>query len=158
MIVSTPTVGSPLMRRLSAASDETIYRMQSGSPLTVTTTGDAGLLSSAQRPDRIGSGKIDNPTIAKWFDTSAFIQNSPGSYGNSGRNILTGPHNTQIDIVSRRFEWESQRIEFRAEAFNAFNVFRPNNPNTALTNTIFRRVPSPAQDARIMQFAFKYVF
>jgi hypothetical protein len=159
VIVSTPTIGSPLMRKVVGGWQlSAIYRMQSGQPLTVTTTGDRGLLSSAQRPDRIASGQLDNPTIAKWFDTSAFIQNSPGSYGNSGRNILTGPHNTQIDMsLSRRFEWESQRVEFRAEAFNAFNIFRPNNPNTALTNTNFGRITS-AQDARIMQFAFKYVF
>jgi hypothetical protein len=59
--------------------------------------------------------------------------------------------------LTRRFQWEGQRIEFRAEAFNAFNMFRPNNSNTALTNNKFGRITS-AQDARIMQFAFKYVF
>ncbi|MBI4475055.1 MAG: hypothetical protein HY646_20475, partial [Acidobacteria bacterium] len=95
---------------------------------------------------------------AKWFDTSAFIQNSPGSYGNSGRNILRGPKNITFDMgLTRRFEFENQRIEFRAEAFNALNMFRPNNPNTALTNTNFGRIIS-AQEGRIMQFAFKYVF
>ncbi len=159
VIVSTPNFGSPTMRKIVGGWQlSTIYRLQSGTPLTVTTTGDAGLLSSAQRPDRIASGAIDNPTIAKWFDTSAFIQNSPGSYGNSGRNILHGPKNVQLDMsLTRRFQWEGRRIEFRAEAFNAFNMFRPNNPNTALTNNNFGRITS-AQDARIMQFAMKYVF
>jgi len=159
VIVNTPSIGSPMMRKIVGGWQvSTIYRFQSGSPLTITTTGDAGLLSSNQRPDRIGSGKLDDPTIAKWFDTGAFIQNSPGSYGNSGRNILTGPNNITLDMnLTRRFEFENQRIEFRAEAFNAFNMFRPNNPNTALTNNNFGRITS-AQDARIMQFALKYIF
>mgnify|MGYP003337768708 CR=1 FL=1 len=51
----------------------------------------------------------------------------------------------------------TQRIEARAEAFNAFNWFRWGNPITALNNANFGRILS-ADDPRIMQFAVKYSF
>jgi hypothetical protein len=52
---------------------------------------------------------------------------------------------------------EAQRLEFRAEAFNLTNSFRPQNPNTALNNNTFGQIRT-ARDSRILQFALKFVF
>jgi hypothetical protein len=36
-------------------------------------------------------GQLDNPTIDRYFDTSAFVFPAQYTYGNAGRNILIGP-------------------------------------------------------------------
>jgi hypothetical protein len=158
-ILQSPYVGSGLMRQVIGGWQvSAIMRWLSGSHLTPATSGDKGLLSTTQRPDRIASGEIDNPTIAKWFDTSAFIQNSPGFYGNAGRNILNGPRSFTFDMgMTRRFKIEDKTLEFKMEAFNALNIFRPGNPQMNITNQYYGQIRS-ASDARIMQFALKFSF
>ena len=66
---------------------------------------------------------------------------------------------TGTDVaLSRTFQIrESNKIEFRAEAFNVTNAFRMNDPVTNLNSGTFGQVLS-AMDPRIMQFALKYVF
>ena len=60
--------------------------------------------------------------------------------------------------LSRAFRFqESQRLEFRVEAFNLTNSFRPQNPANSLTSGLFGQIRS-AYDPRILQFALKYVF
>ena len=69
-----------------------IDSFQTGSPFTpvmVTSLLNAG--SAVQWPNRIGSGKLSNPTPKAWFNTAAFVSPGAYNYGNSGRNILYGP-------------------------------------------------------------------
>jgi hypothetical protein len=91
---------------------------------------------------------------------AAFAQPALGTYGNSGRNSVLGPSSWGLDVaLSRTFAIrEAQRLEFRAEAFNLTNSTRFGNPgvNRNATNT-FGAINS-SQDARVMQFALKYVF
>jgi hypothetical protein len=94
--------------------------------------------SAGQWPNRLGPGKIDNPSIHAWFNTADFI--SPGNYtfGNSGRNILFGPGTHQMDLsMFKDFafnESRGHRLEFRAEAFNVLNTPEFNNPNASIGN------------------------
>jgi hypothetical protein len=82
-----------------------------------------------------------------------------GTIGNMGRNSIRGPGTWQFDAaLSRTFQLrETQKLEFRAEAFNITNGVRMDNPNTVLNTNTFGQVTS-AQDPRIMQFALKYFF
>jgi hypothetical protein len=52
---------------------------------------------------------------------------------------------------------EGQRLEFRAEAYNVTNSFRPGNPNNTVGNNTFGQIRTSG-DPRTMQFALKYVF
>ena len=52
---------------------------------------------------------------------------------------------------------ESQRMEFRAEAFNVTNSLIRGNPALSLNSNTFGQI-NTSRDARIMQFALKYVF
>jgi len=71
----------------------------------------------------------------------------------------------QFDMaVARTFHVrESQSVEFRVEAFNVLNSFRPGTQgggavvDTNLTSAQFGRILT-ALDPRIMQFALKYLF
>ncbi len=84
------------------------------------------------RPDRIGDGNFDSGAMRDRiksgqpiFDSSAFVQpeTGRGSYGNSARNILTGPGGESWNIVlAKNFQLkERARLQFRWEMFNAFN-------------------------------------
>jgi hypothetical protein len=76
-----------------------------------------------------------------------------------GRANISGPGTFQFDAaLSRIFQVrEKQRLELRVEAFNLTNTLRPNNLVTALNNSNFGQITT-AQDARVMQFALKYLF
>ena len=82
-----------------------------------------------------------------------------GTLGNIGYNLLRGPATWSFDVaLSRAFQIrEGQRMEFRAEAFNLTNSFRPQNPNSSLSNNTFGQIRN-SYDPRILQFALKYVF
>jgi hypothetical protein len=114
-----------------------IDTFQSGTPYTVTMqTNLLNIGSGTQWPNRIGSGATADQTINHWFDPTAFV--SPGQYvyGDSGRNILTGPDTIQFDLSAFKNFYlgreRSRRIQFRAEAFNALNRPQFNNPNAAI--------------------------
>jgi hypothetical protein len=94
------------------------------------------------------------------LNPAAFAQPALGTYGNMGPNAIEGPGYWQIDMaVSRIFQVrESQKLEFRAEAFNLANHFIPMDPNVTFSNAnTFGQILS-ARDARIMQFALRYAF
>jgi hypothetical protein len=116
-----------------------IETFSTGAPFTPVMV--SSLLNSGntvQWPNRIGSGKLTNPTIGAWFNTADFV--SPGNYvfGNSGRNILFGPGTMQFDLSAFKDfafnESGSRRLQFRAEAFNVLNTPQFNNPNAQIGN------------------------
>ena len=79
--------------------------------------------------------------------------------GNSGRNILDGPGNRNLDLsLAKRFAvTEKVRLQLRAEAFNATNTanfgFPGSNINGAGVGTI-----TSADEPRRLQFALKLIF
>ena len=111
------------------------------------------------RPDVVGDSHLANPTLAKYFNTAAFVQNQPGQFGNSGRNSIVGPNQFNIDFgLSRRITLrEAKAIEVRSEFFNVLNHPNFGNPSTTLTNARYGAITS-ASDPRILQFALKFAF
>ncbi|HEY2940888.1 MAG TPA: TonB-dependent receptor, partial [Vicinamibacteria bacterium] len=120
----------------------TIVSVHSGEPFTVTSGRDnnldgnnndrANLVGDPQLPDRPRS-----EAIQQWFNTAAFVPNAIGQDGNSGRNILDGPGYKNVDIaLFRDFTLKnSLRLQFRAEATNAFNLVNLSNPNSNLNSS-----------------------
>ena len=113
-----------------------------------------------QRPNRIGDGKLKDPTIAVWFDKTAFVVPPDFTFGNSGPGILRGDHQWNVDFsIFKRFSVTgSQALEFRAEAFNLLNSVYFNLPNSAIDTTAGGRVTSTSNVARQLQFGVKYIF
>ena len=113
---------------------------------------------SPQRPNLTGDPYGDK-SIKNYLNPKAFSKAAPGTLGNEGRGSIRGPGRFQFDVaLSRTFRFkESQKVEFRAEAFNLTNSFRMENPTTSFTSATFGQVTSAA-DPRIMQFALKYFF
>ncbi len=138
----------------------TIVSAQSGSFINVSTGVDNALTGqSNQRPNVIGNAIPPVQNVNQWLLASAFSSPLPGTYGNLGINQFVGPGILQFDVgVSRLFPVrERQRIEFRAEAFNALNRLNASNPTATLNSANFGKILSAA-DPRIMQVALKFVF
>jgi Carboxypeptidase regulatory-like domain len=133
-----------------------------GFPITVTDGSNPSLQASRspERPNRIGSGEVDNPTLDRWIDRSAFVSAPRGQFGNAGVGILRAPGFWNVDLsVSKRFMTVSRQFfMFRGEIFNVLN--RPNfGPPTAnIQSTAFGTITTTVGDARIVQLVAKYYF
>jgi hypothetical protein len=114
----------------------------------------------ARRPNRIGSGKVDNPTVDRWFDISAFAAPAPFTIGNSGRNILRGPGIKNWDLAVLKNTYFTERIyhQFRLELFNAWNTTQFSNPSTNVDPGSGGGRIFGARAPRIIQVAMKLYF
>jgi len=119
----------------------------------------------AGRPDRIGDGNLDSSSMRDniksgkpIFDSAAFVQpeNGRGFYGNSARDILTGPGAaTWNTVLAKNFALrERAKLQFRWELFNAFNRANFADPNTNITGGDFGLV-TRAGNMRKMLFALR---
>ena len=111
------------------------------------------------RPNVVGEWKISNSTPDRWFNTDAFVRNDRHTYGNAGRNILEAPGTIKFDLaLHKNFQaTEKMRVQFRAEAFNAFNHPIFDGPNHQVGNRNLG-VISNAAPGRVMQMGFKLIF
>jgi hypothetical protein len=144
-----------------------IYVFQTGLPFTVTDTaspsGIPGLLEDTDRPDEIASPNLPHPTIAEWFNTSAFKKQTPGTLGDEWRNQLHGPPQRRMDFsLFKEFPLhEALRLQFRAEVFNLSNTPNFTNPgfdiNTPSTFGVITGT-NPQATPREIQFALKLLF
>jgi hypothetical protein len=111
-------------------------------------------------PDPANVGEIENWTIDRYFDTSAFTVPAQFTIGNSGRNILRGPGiaNFDLSLIKNTTFAERYRLQFRWEMFNAFNTPQFLNPNNITdAGGPGGRILS-ARDPRLMQVALKLYF
>jgi hypothetical protein len=111
-------------------------------------------------PNRIGSGKLENPTVDLWFNTADFVAPPPNTYGDAGRGILYGPGHINFDAsLSKRFNVTGRtNAEFRWDVFNLFNHPGFGFPNSAIGNATAGRITTTVVDNRSMQFALKMNF
>jgi hypothetical protein len=138
-----------------------ILIFRSGVPFTVTMSRDvANTGVGGQRPNRTASGKLDNPTLDRWFDASAFVAAPNFTYGNSGQRILSPDIVRTIDFsIFKQFQVsENQRVQFRLEAFNLPNTPSFAAPNATLDANAVGRVNNTSTAPRQMQVALKYYF
>ena len=137
----------------------TIATMTTGRPFTVFL--QTGVNNGAPSwPDRIGSGKLDEPSVDLWFNPADFKAPSANTYGNSGRGILYAPGHINFDTsLSKRFSLGGQsNVEFRWDAFNLFNHPGFGFPNANIGNPSAGRITTTIVDNRSMQFALKVNF
>ena len=108
---------------------------------------------------RIADGRAKGDQILKWFDPAAFTLPREGTFGNSGRNILSGPRSITVDwgLFKQIPVREGHQLQFRSEFFNLLNHANLGLPNSNLQSAQFGRITG-AGGPRIIQFALKYVF
>lgn len=138
-----------------------LLHMRSGTRFDVTSGVSTLNNGQSNRPDRIGSGKLSDPTINKWFDTSAFVDHlEQGTYGNSGINPLYSDDQIQLDSsLSKQFPLaEGAHLEFRVDAFNTFNHPDFSAPDSTVGSDTEGQVFSTSVDNRRLQLSLRVAF
>ena len=139
-----------------------IVTAQSGTPFNVTSGVDnsqsgvnADRANVAGNPD-LGGGRSKAQQVAEFFNTAAFTVNTPGTFGNAGRNVLFGPAATNLDFGAiKNFNLiERAKLQFRAEAFNLFNHANLSNPNANVSSPNFGMITNSGAP-RVLQLALK---
>ena len=122
------------------------------------------------RDSRIGEGLAADPSILQWFNPADFVSptDTTGTYGDSGRNILRGPKQFNIDFsVIKGTKIAKLDTELRLEAFNVLNHAQFASPNTTFGNAAFGQITAMLQNPscalcgtteRNIQIAFKIKF
>jgi hypothetical protein len=120
---------------------------RSGLPFTVTQTGTVLSTGTGNRPNRVGSGIPDNQTIDNWIEPTHFqrVTETTATYGDSGRNIMRGPGQFNIDLsLIKLTKFGKVEHEMRVEAFNVLNhpqfAAVPAEAQRQLGNAAFGRI------------------
>ena len=95
-----------------------------------------------------------------YFDPRAFAAPAQYSFGNLGRNAVRGPGFKNFDLgMFKNFNFTEQwRLQFRAEAFNAFNNTNFSNPGGSFGTPNFGRSTGTANAQRSIQLGLKLYF
>ena len=148
-------------------SFSSIFTLQSGFPIRLTSTEDTELMSSYDfetpgEPDQIAPLRRLSPqkTGGYYFDPASFTDAPLGQIGNAPRTICCGPGTTNLDlglhkVIALR---EATKLEFRTEVFNVFNHTQFFSPDGNITDGASFGQVSRAQDPRLIQLALKLTF
>ena len=76
-------------------------------------------------------GPLYSKSVKQWFNPDAFSAPYPGTFGSVGRDTLTGPGLTELDlsVFKNTTIHEHLRAQFRAEFFNVLNHANFTTPN-----------------------------
>jgi hypothetical protein len=148
--------------------------MSTGFPVTLRADGDLSLMGSI--PNGVNNHSLDLPDYngaplnlngnprngLPYFNTFAFSDNFLGTSGSASRRSFYGPGMLNCDLAllkSFRFA-EARALQFRIEAFNAFNhaqFFGPAAVNGDVDSALFGQVVKAAPP-RLLQAALKFTF
>jgi len=145
-----------------------IWTFQTGRPFTVallpnvdnSNTGQSILgFGAGDRPNVLRAPALSNPSPDRWFDTTAFTLPPFGSFGNAGRNILSGPayQSINVSLMKNARIAERANLQFRVEAFNLLNRANFDLPDIFFGSPTFGAIQS-AESPRRVQFGVKILF
>ena len=141
-----------------------IYVRSSSNPLTVlNSAGVSGIIpSQGDRPNQVASFKEKKFSLQEYFNTAAFVSQTPGTLGSERMNQLFGPSFRHADFsLFKVFPVvERMNVEFRAEVFNLSNTANFANPNNTLGGATFGAITSSQYNyvPRVFQFSLKMSF
>ena len=151
-----------------------ITRISSGFPVTLRADGDNSLMGSI--PNGVNNHSLDLPDYngqplningnprngLPYFNVNAFGDNALGTPGNASRRSFFGPGEINFDLALIKIVpfTEAKTLQFRIEAFNAFNhanFFGPAAVNGDVDSSLFGQVVNAAPP-RLLQAALKFIF
>ncbi len=127
----------------------------------------AGTPIPGTAPVLFGIAPTQVGTHSNWFNPCAYTHAAGGELGNSNRAPLYGPGfvNTDLSFVKHfMLPYESMRLDFRAEFFNAFNhaQFYLGGGSSGMQDvnalSSFGLVNGTVNNPRVIQFALKLIF
>jgi hypothetical protein len=141
-----------------------ITTLRSGGYISVDSSVNNGAGSRANnRADATGQPAnlpAEQRTPQHWFNTNAFVDPPFTRYGTSGVGVVMGPGavNFDLSLFKNTRIVEGTTLQFRMEAFNAFNQVNLNNPNVNASDRARLGTITGASPARIMQLGMKLIF
>ena len=122
-------------------------------------TGNTGGIFGSDRPHLLANPAVGTPGPEQFFARSAFAIPAPLTFGDAGRNILTGPGTTSLDFALVRSLRLSENVtaDLRAEVFNLTNRANFDLPERTLDLPTFGRIFSAGQ-ARQLQVGLRLSF
>ncbi len=144
-----------------------IYTVHTGFPLSAASGTSVNVgRTDANRPNRICNGNLPDGerSIARWFDTTCFVDHPFGVFGNSGNNIIVGPGTNDVNLTAMKntpFHFGAKElgtVQFRAEFFNAFNHANFGDPGLTVNTAQFGVIRSVRIPGREIQIALKFLF
>jgi hypothetical protein len=160
--------------------------LQSGTPFSITNTGGAAYygtntsrasyVAGASAAQAVKHGRTEDRLTAYFNDgiysastnsvtqTDTLTAAAPvfstvtNFYGNTGRNILRGPFERDLDLGLTKYTQihDNLKLEFRAQAFNITNTPNFANPGSDIgTASTFGTITSTVGNPRILQFVLK---
>lgn len=162
-VVQSPGFGQGLVQKVTMGWQVSpIVSLNAGQPLTITDGGTNVSLTSvgADRPNTVLTTGVLPHTLASWFTQAAFQQQPAGTFGNTGRDSITGPGSISWDMsLSRQFKYrERYRYDLRADLFNVMNHANWSNPGVSITSgTTFGKITTFGSP-RLIQLSMKLFF
>lgn len=141
-----------------------IFTLNSGLPIQLLNPANTSFsFGGGQRPDATGiDPTLENPTIARWFDTAAFAIAQNYTFGTMGRVHPTlktdRVENFDLSVFKNFRIGERYSVQFRAESFNMANHPIFGAPSNTVGAGNFGVVTSQANGPRQTQLALKFLF
>ncbi len=146
-----------------------IYQAQSGFPFTIGVVGDTANVGALLNVNPVRANTVpgQDPNLPRgerstdrWFNTAAFMTPAAFTFGNVGRNTMTGPalHKVDLALEKRIPVGGDEAILFRTEVFNLFNHTNLGTPERFVNTPQFGTVIMAATPARQIQFVLRYMF
>lgn len=149
-----------------------LWIWQSGRPLTLSATNNnPGFGNPRERPNAVpgvdpsyslSQSRANTRNGGLWFNTAAFSQPDPYTFGDVPRNTGAIRTDTYKDVdfsLHKKFDLaEKAQLELRVEAFNALQQTVFSTPTTSLASSNFGRVFGIANQPRVLQFACRVTF
>jgi hypothetical protein len=141
-----------------------ILTMNSGQPFGIGSGGDpANVGGGSERAQVLGNPNTGfNQSIQEWFNTAAFAVPAAYTFGNEGRNNMSGPAFKNLDFnATKNFSLtERFTLQFRSEFFDILNHPNFGLPDGTVTDSAFGVINSTANpnSNREIQFSLKLLF
>jgi hypothetical protein len=140
-----------------------VETVMSGPAFTVLTTANTtnAFPAGPLRPNLAGDPELpaSEQTLTRWFNTAAFADPVPLTFGNSPRSVLRGPRYVTTDLTIEKSIGLSagRKLDVRIEAYNLLNHTNFNLPGFTLGAADFG-VISSAKPARTIQLGARFGF
>jgi carboxypeptidase family protein/TonB-dependent receptor-like protein len=147
-----------------------IATLLSGFPFTPQDGSNRSGDGDTRNPDRPSlnsafSGAIITGTPNQWYNPSAFVLSTPGTWGTLGRGVYNGPGLAEVDVslFKNIAVTERMNLQFRAECFNIQNRANFASPNaivfsSGLVSPSAGLISSTVTSSRQIQFGLKLIF
>lgn len=155
----------------SISGDAVLY---SGFPVTINSPNNANVNSYGSRANQYLQLRLKHQTVQDWFGTDpsakpcsgtfngtcAYGPELPNTFGTAHVGTERAPGYRQIDLSAfKAFQiHNSTLVQFRADAFNAFNMASYGAPNSYVTSGNFGQITSTLSPPRQLQLSADFQF